>query len=177
MKIRFGTFEEPLGQPVAEGEWTFIACLGGPDGQPLRFTHQLADHVDATRAPRSLRLALTNGYDAAWVRARLARAFAYTPTPPDAEKTLLCEAVAGVRGDEGFLFHCGDHYGKTALQFSGLGPDEPTKGAIAAAFWSVLLRAPDDLADFRRRVFHPGAGVWLEYACVDGEVSCREREW
>jgi hypothetical protein len=39
-----------------------------------------------------------------------------------------------------------------------------------------LLHAPNDLADFEARVFHPGAGVWLEYACTHGELSLEERE-
>ena len=49
-----------------------------------------------------------------------------------------------------------------------------TKDAIAHAFWSLLLEAPDELADFRFRLFHPGACVWMEYASESGEVSYAE---
>jgi hypothetical protein len=50
------------------------------------------------------------------------------------------------------------------------GPDTGTKDATAEAFWSLLLRDPENLADFEAGVFHPGAGVWLEYACEAGEL-------
>jgi hypothetical protein len=72
------------------------------------------------------------------------------------------------------VFICADHYGKTALLFSDAGPEESTKKEIARAFWSLLLRDSDDLANYRLGVFHPGACVWLEYASEDGEVSLTE---
>jgi hypothetical protein len=176
MQVRFGSLDELLGRRVAEGDWTFIACVGKPDGTSFSFTHQLAEHTEASQAPLSLRDPLVEGYAAAWVRGRLPIVFGHEPAPPEVEKTLLHETFAAARGGEAFVFHCADHYGRTALLFSDDGPAEPTKDAIAAAFWRVLLKDPEDLANFRLRVFHPGAGVWLEYACEQGVVSRTESD-
>lgn len=75
MRIRFGTFETPLGQRAVEGEWTFVACVGQLEGK---------------------------GFE--------------------------------------------------------------------------LLRDPDELADFTARVFHPGACIYLDYACQGGAVSLTETD-
>jgi hypothetical protein len=174
MDIRFGTFEEPLGRQAVEGDWTFLPCIGQPEGGSFRFSHRLCDHLQPPSAPAVLRRALRERYDAAWVRGRLPRAFAYEPSAPEAEKTLLWETFAAVRGRDAFMFCCSDHYGSSALMFSEAGPDDVTKDAIATAFWSLLLRDAQDLADYRARIFHPGACVWLEFACEDGEVSLTE---
>jgi hypothetical protein len=60
--------------------------------------------------------------------------------------------------------------------FSPDGPDEDMQSKIAVAFWALLLQKPDDVADFRATVYHPGAGVWLHFACEDGEPRCVESE-
>jgi hypothetical protein len=174
MHIRFGTFDEALGRRAAHAEWTFVACVGSPEGASCRPSHRLSDHLEASEAPPALRRALAEQYDAAWVRGRLPRVFGYEPADPEVEKTLLHETFAAVRGDEAVIFSCADHYGRTALIFSDAGPDQATKGSIAAAFWGLLLQDADDLANYRLRIFHPGACVWLEYASEDGEVSLTE---
>ena len=175
MRIRLGTLDTPLGHKAASGEWTFVACVGAPErGDMSRF--RLSDHLDANAAPPVLRRAMQDGWDVAWVRARLPRVFGYEPMVSEMEKTLLWECFVAVRGDDAYLFACDDHYGKTALYFSGAGSDEETKSEIARAFWSLLLREPDDLADFSARVYHPGAGVWMTFACKDGEPSFEESD-
>ena len=60
--------------------------------------------------------------------------------------------------------------------FSPEGPDQETRTKIAAAFWSLFLQVPDDLADFEARVFHRGAGIWMQFRCVDGEPRYEESE-
>jgi hypothetical protein len=175
MQIRFGTLDHPLGRKAESEGWTLLPCVATLEGDDFSTSHQLADHITVARAPAVLKSALGGGWEAAWVRARVARAFAYEPEVTEAEKSLLRECFVASRGDDAFLFECVDYYGKTGLVFSPAGPERAIKDAIASAFWTVLLQEPNDLADFEARVFHPGAGVWLEYVCKDGEVSLEER--
>ena|GEM_PF-1521958 len=117
-------------------------------------------------------------YDAAWVRARLPFVFDFTPHPAEAEKSLL-EAgfvAVAVGSSVGIPFLCTDDYGRTGLVFSPDGPDQETQTTIAAAFWSLLLQSPDDLADFDATVYHLGAGVWMHFGCKNGEPTYRESE-
>jgi hypothetical protein len=76
----------------------------------------------------------------------------------------------------GYPFYCTDYYGQTGLLFSPLGPDEDTKKAIAGAFWSLLLKEPDDLADFEAEVWHTGTRVLMLFCCADGEPYCDETD-
>jgi hypothetical protein len=66
---------------------------------------------------------------------------------------------------------CNDYYGRTGLMFSPEGPDNGTQTKIAAAFWSYLLQAPNELADFEAKIPHLGAGGWMHFGCRDGEPS------
>src|SRR5262249_55931887 len=157
----------PLGHVAESKGWSFLPCIGTLAGHSFRGSHWLSDHVDVADTPAALRRALASGWDAAWVRARLPRAFAYEPAVPEVEKALLSECFVASVGDDAFLFECSDHYGRTGLFFSPEGPDDAARDAIARAFWHVFLRDPDNLADFEARVFHPGAGVWLDYVCKD----------
>jgi hypothetical protein len=100
--------------------------------------------------------------------------FEEPPSAPEVEKTLLLETFAAVRGRDAFVFCYADHYGSSALMFSEVGPDDAAKDSIAPAFWNLLLRDAEDLADYRARIFHPGACVWLEFACEDGALSLSE---
>ncbi|REK18696.1 MAG: hypothetical protein DWQ37_03950 [Planctomycetota bacterium] len=130
------------------------------------------------RLPAILLRAIEGGYDAAWVRARIPHTFQVSPPPARIEKSLLDSGFVAVTIDASlaFPFVCTDYYGKSALMFSGEGPDRVTKQAIADAFWGILLRKPDDLTDFEQRVFHPGACVWLTFGCEAGRVYCEESE-
>jgi hypothetical protein len=176
METRFGKFDHPLGRKAESEGWTLLPCIGTLEGDRFSPSHRLMDHIDVATAPAVLKSALAGGWDAAWVRARLARAFAYEPVVSEVEKSLLCECFVASREDDAYLFECLDYYGKTSVVFSPNGPERAIQDAIASAFWAVLLREPDDLADFQARVFHPGAGVWLDYACKHGELSLEERE-
>jgi hypothetical protein len=173
MKIRFGTFDAALGRKAARGGFTFFACAGAGDGTAFEGEHRLEHHVDVKRAPRALRKVLAAGSDAAWVRARLPRVFDYAVSDPEMEKTLFCETFVAVRGEDAVVFTCADYYGRTGLSFAPK-LDAETKTAITKAFFDLLLEAPDDLADYALRTYHLGAGVWLNYACEDGEISVSE---
>jgi hypothetical protein len=172
--IRFGTFDHALGRKADSDGWTFLPCIGTLEGDVFSTSHLLSDYIDVARAPTVLKRALAGGWDAAWVRARLSRAFAYEPAVAEVEKRLLSECFVASRGDDAFLFECADYNGRTGLVFSPEGPAKAIQDTIAKAFWSILLKEPDDLADFEARVFHPGAGVWLRYACNAGEPSLEQ---
>ncbi len=173
MKIRFGTFSAALGRKAERGGFTFIACAGEPTGTSFEQAHRLENHVDVKNAPRSLKRVLAAGSDAAWVRARLPRVFDYAVGDPEIEKTLFWETFVAVRKDDAIMFTCADYYGRTGLAFAEK-LEAKTKAEIAKAFWDLLLAEPDDLADYELRMFHLGAGVWLDYGCEDGEVTVTE---
>jgi hypothetical protein len=176
MRIHHGTFDRPLGRKAESHGWTLLPCIGTLEGDTFSASHLLSDYVDVAQAPAVLKRPLAGGWDAAWVRARLQRAFAYEPAVAEVEKSLLSECFVAICEDDAFLFECADYYGRTGLVFSPKGPAKATQDRIARAFWSILLREPDDLADFEARVFHPGAGVWLHYACEGGEPSLEQTE-
>jgi hypothetical protein len=62
------------------------------------------------------------------------------------------------------------------VSFSSIGPDVDTQRNIAKAFWSLLLQEPDDLSDFEEKVYHDGAGIWMRFACRNGEPCYEESE-
>lgn len=132
--------------------------------------YQLRDRDDA----KVIADAVAGMYEAAWVRARIPRVFGYTPAPSEVEKSLIHETFTATRDGVTCSFTCIDHYGKAGLELGAL--DAATKASIAEAFWTLLLADPTDLADFRTRVFHDGAGIWLEYFCEAGTVGCDEFE-
>jgi hypothetical protein len=165
------------GSLATQGGFTFMPANVALEGTMFGFDHHLADHV-ASPVPPSLRVPLAGGFDAAWVRARIPCCFGVTPEPAGAEKALLYVGFAAVTADTAvcYPFVCTDYYGRSALMFSDAGPDPDVKRSIAEAFWGLLARDPDDLADFSTRVFHPGAGVWLDYGCDWGRVFLEESE-
>jgi hypothetical protein len=173
--IHGGAVDRIIGETARIDDWVFIPCFGDLEGTSFAPSHPLAEVLDPAACPSVLRVALHQGYDAAWVRARFPVVFGCVPGPAEAEKALLAERLVAVRGREAFVFECGDYYGRTALCFAEV-VESGARDAIARAFWSLLLREPDALADFSTRVFHPGAGVWLDYECKDGELGLTESE-
>jgi hypothetical protein len=147
------------------------------DGGSFSLGYRLCDHL-GSQVPPVLRFPVKEGFDVAWVRARIPRLFGFTPEPSEVEKALLYVGFAAVTTDGSvcFPFFCSDHYGKSALMFSDAGPAEIVKLSIANAFWETLVQEPDDLTDFEQRVYHPGAMVWLTYGCDAGRVYCDESE-
>ncbi len=128
-----------------------------------------------TKPPLILAKPISQGIDAVWVRARIPEVFDFTPVLSSTETSLLEVGVVAVPegASVGTPFICTDYYGRSELVFSPEGPPPNEKAEIAAAFWSLLLQAPDDLANFEERVFHPGAGVWMYFGCENGELNVR----
>jgi hypothetical protein len=175
MALRFGTFSGARGHSASHEGWAFSAGIGQPEGSSFKTSHRLREFVALDDAPEVLRRPLEERYDAAWVRARLPRVFGYEPSVSDVEKSLLWEAFSATHtnGDV-YVFCCVDHYGKSGLMFSDAGPEAAIKDSIAHAFWSLILANPNDLADYQVRMFHDGAGVWLDYECRAGHLSLTE---
>ena len=147
------------------------------DGTAFGLGDRLHDHV-TDRGHPAFRLSLEHGFDAAWVRAQIPNTFGFTPERAEVEKAVLDIGFVAVPEGEAvcYPFVCTDHYGRTGLMFSEGGPEEAIKRSIAAAFWGLLAQEPEDLTDFDERVYHPGAGVWLNYGCKDGHVYCDETD-
>ena len=177
MRVQFGVLQNVFGKPATHGDFTFVPAAVELHGNGFSTDFQLRD-VAWGRPPAILARPIEQQYDAAWVRARLPRVFKFTPELPEVEKSLLDVGfVAVVAGTSiGIPFICCDYYGRTGLMFSPGGPDQDIQAEVAAAFWSLLLQAPDDLADFEATVYHPGAVVWMHFGCEDGEPSYSESE-
>lgn len=175
MRVRHGTLLNVYGKPARHGGWTFMPAYVELDGSSFTLDYRLRDEI-AGHIPPVLRLAIEQGIDAAWVRARLANVFGFTPDPAEVEKALLYAGFVAVPEGEDvcYPFVCTDHYGKSSLMFSDGGPEEGVKPVIAPAFWGLLALAPEDLTDFEQRVHDPGAMVWLNYGCELGRVYCDE---
>lgn len=73
-------------------------------------------------------------------------------------------------------FDCSDHYGRTSLLFSS--DDEPPselRAEIADAFYGLMLHEPESVADYENRLFHSGAGFWIDFGISHGEPYFDER--
>jgi hypothetical protein len=175
MEVRYGALLNVYGTPARSGGYTFMAAYVELDGGSGSLDYRLRDQF-GDMAPPALRYPIRQGFDAAWVRARIPNIFGFTPGPAEIEKALLDLGFVAVTGDGSvcYPFFCMDHYGETALLFSDLGPEGIIKRSIADAFWGVMIQDPDELADFEQRVHHPGAMLWLNYGCQSGQVYCDE---
>lgn len=177
MAIEFGTLHDVVGQAASHGGFTFVPALVELNGSSFSTEFHLKDSV-GERPPPVLARPLAEKYDAAWVRGRLPRIFGFSPAVAEVEKSLLDVGFVAVETGRatGFPFVVADSYGRTGLMSSPDGPPSATQARIAAAFWSLLLQSPEDLDDFEEKVFHPGAGVWMHFACEAGQVLYDESE-
>lgn len=177
MDIRHGTLLNVYGTPVVHDGYTIVPADVRLDGTSFGLSHLLRDHPGAMTSI-ALRPMIKELYEAAWVYARIPRVFGFMPEPSEIEKSLLDVGfvAVSVEGRVGYPFVCSDHYGKAGLMFSDDGPSAETQRAVAASFWDLLMRDIDDLADFEERVYHPGAGVWMDYGCKYGHVYCEVSE-
>ncbi len=177
MRVRNAKLHDVVGRPAKQAGFTIVPAQVELDGmmfQPSFCLNELASE----RIPPVLRVPIEQQFDVAWVRARLPVVFGLTPEPSEIEKTFLNHGFVAVPegSDEGVAFECSDYYGKTSLTFSDAEVDESLKARAADAFWALLLSEPDALADFTGRSYHDGAGVWLNYGCVNGEPFCDESD-
>jgi len=177
MKIRHATLLDVYGRAAKHGGYSIMAADVDLEGSMFSFSFSLSE-LPSARIPPILRLPVQQGYDVAWVRARLPHAFGFTPEPAECEKTMLYVGfVAVAEGqDEGIAFQCSDVYGKTSLMFSEAETEETAKAQVADAFWSILLSEPNELEDFETPVMHLGVPLTLHFGCKDGEPYCRETE-
>jgi hypothetical protein len=177
MEIRYGTILNVYGSLGRHAGFTIMPADVELDGDSFRLDYRLQDHLGAD-GPLIIRHAVSQQCDAAWVRARIPKVFGFTPGPAEIEKALtnVGFVVVPVENQTGYPFMCTDHYGRSALEFSDKSPEETIKRAIADAFWGLLIREPEDLADFEQKVYHPGASVWLNYGCASGRVYCEESQ-
>jgi hypothetical protein len=177
MRIEFGTLQNVFGKAATAQGFTFVPAAVELDGNGFSTEFYLRDWA-GQRPPAILARPIQQRYDAAWVRARLPRVFNLTPEKSGIEKSLLDVGFVAVPTESavGFPFVCTDYYGRTGLMFSTKGPGQNTQEKIAAAFWSLLLQSPDDVADHETAVYHPGAGVWMHFGCEGGEPSYSESE-
>jgi hypothetical protein len=175
MQVQFGTLQNVFGKPATHDGISFLPAAVELDGVAFSIDFDLRDSVGKHQPPILAR-PIQHQYDAAWVRARLPRVFGFTPEVSQAEKSRLEIGFVAVKARHAvaFPFKCKDYYGRTGLMFSPDGPDQPTQAKIAASFWSLLLQSPDDFADFEARVYHVGAGVWMQFCCENSELSYRE---
>lgn len=173
--VEFGALSNVFGKAATHDGFSFVPAIVELDGDSFSRAFDLRDAV-GPHPPASLARPIEHHYDAAWVRARLPRVFAFTPQIAEMEKSLLDVGFVTVAEGSavGFPFVCTDYYGRTGLMFSPEGPDQATQTKIAAAFWSLLLDSPDDLEDFEAAVFHLGASIWMHFGCADGEPYYRE---
>ena len=171
MEIEFGRLLDLRSAPSKCGVWTFVPSLVEFDGLEACCEFAANSASDGLNYP--------SGADAAFVRARLPRIFAYTPAYEDAnEKCLLWEGFVGVQDDSvvGIPFVLSDHYGSCRLYFSNEGPDSEIRESIADDFWTLIAKEPDELEDFEQTVCHHGAGVKLHFSCKSGDLYCQEEE-
>lgn len=177
LQVQHGTLINVYGTPVRSGGYLFMPADVELDGNSSSLNHRLEDQCD-DRAHPALLGPVRRGFDAAWVRARIPRLFGFTPEPAEGEKALIDVGFVAVAeaGMVCYPFLCADHHGRSALGFSDEGPTRDIQRSIAIAFWTALAGEPEELADFERRVYHPGAGVWLDYGCESGRVYCDESE-
>jgi hypothetical protein len=76
----------------------------------------------------------------------------------------------------GVPFECHDHYLQSALMFSEQVDPAPADlcSRVADAFWGLLLAEPHDLPEYRDRMLHIRAGVWLVFGVEAGQPFIEE---
>jgi hypothetical protein len=172
-EIRYGELIDTYGHPAASKSVTFVPALIRLNGTMFSPGHYFDEH------PAMPTDCIPDHADAAFVRARIPCIFGYTPTyHEEHEKSLLSDGFVAVLpdGKTSIPFECSDYYGRSSLTFSSDGPDESVQSQIADAFWEIVASEPDALDDFEQNVFHPGACVWIQYGCKNGEVYCDEKQ-
>src|SRR4051794_37098928 len=147
MQVQFGTLQDVFGKPATHDGFTFVPAAVELNGNGFSTDFYLRDSV-GERPPAILARPIEQQFDAAWVRARLPPVFRFTPELSEGEKSLLDVGFVAVAtgSSVGFPFECADYYGRTGIMFSPEGPVQDTQAKIAAAFWSLLLQEPDDVA-------------------------------
>jgi hypothetical protein len=173
------------GKPRTWEATTIVAAPVHLKGPYFLLTHTLADYTRDRELPTGVDTLLLDGYDGPWVRGRIERVFGVTSAGEEerGEKAGLHAEFLAVHTEAdgslvGVPFRCRDHYLKTGLLFSEKVDRPPAAWCdrIADAFWGLLLAEPHDLPEYRDRMFHVGAGVWLVFGIEHGQPFIEERE-
>jgi hypothetical protein len=179
LRVVGGDLQDVLGPGRRSGEWSFVPADIQLEGSSWSPEADLGDQPGTANSSDDLRDLVRQRLDAVWARARIKAVFDVDSPPEDdrPEKTLMQFGFAATQGQNPevtYVFECTDYYGKAQLCFGETQPDEETRAAVAAAFWTLLLAEPDVLADYEDRAYHSGAGVWMHYGRRNGELFYEE---
>jgi len=181
LEIRHGVSFDILGPIRSFGKVKIAAADVELFGQS---SHRLEDHLARHPVSGEVKALLRDGEDAPWVRGRAQHLFLVPHNTEEdrPEKSFFWAGfIAILPGDDGALFGvpflCGDYYSHSELTFNEEdAPPEAVQDQIAEAFWNLLLSEPNDLADYRDTMFHPGCGKFLEFGVENGEPFVFERD-
>jgi hypothetical protein len=173
LNIRHGELIDVIGSPVRFEDVTFVPASTKLAGTSFSSQFNLIDW--ARDQNRKLPAIVRGDENAAWFLGRLMYLFNTANVAEDEriEKTCFDVSFVAVFHNASNIavpFDCSDHYGRTSLMFSS--DDEPSlelRTEIANAFYGLMLDAPDLLTDYDNRLFHSGAGVWIEFGVSHGE--------
>ena len=163
MNVRFGALSNVYGKPAQRDGYSFMPANVELDGSSFSLDYRLSDQF-GDLLPPALRSPISEGIDAAWVRARIPNIFGFTPDPAEIEKSLLYSGFVAVTEDRSvcYPFLCTDHYGRAALMFSNDGPEEAGHCRCILGSLGPGPRRPDG---FRGASLPPGcddvAKLWL----------------
>jgi hypothetical protein len=173
IEASFGRVLELIGPDRERSRITFTPARIELSGSMFTPRHPLVEWLKATQ--REL-LSELGTFDAVWVRGRITHLFGVHSLDADdrPEKSFSFFSFVAVVDDGtkqiAVPFECSDSYGRSALTFSEE-PESPPPGLMAlisAAFWELLLDAPEDVADFADTTFHPGACIDIRFGIVEG---------
>ncbi|WP_442509505.1 hypothetical protein SH528x_001081 [Novipirellula sp. SH528] len=171
--IRYGELIDVIGSPVRFQDVTFVPASTKLAGTSFSVQFNL---LDWARDQNQRLPAIVHGDEnAAWFLGRLMHLFNTANVAEDERMEKTCFDVSFVAvlhnaSNIAVPFDCSDHYGRTSLMFSS--DDEPPlelRSEIANAFFGLMLDEPDSLIDYDNRLFHSGAGFWIEFGVSQGE--------
>ncbi|PQO36658.1 hypothetical protein [Blastopirellula marina] len=184
IEIRHGRFTDLTGPSRASQQIVFAPAEAELLGTTFNFAQKLQVYATKRPLPTAVVGLFGPGEDAVWVRGRIQRIFAYPNLPEEErpEKCMFCGTfVALLKNDSagyiGIPFQATDYYGTTGLIFSNEDPPpELVQSTIGNAFWELLLADPADLEDYRDRMYHSGADVFVEFGVENGAPFCETSE-
>jgi hypothetical protein len=168
LNVLNGTLHNVIGPARIGEKFKFVPVIMELTGGVSSTAYRLRD-ATGPFPPEIARL-IAQRTDALWVSARIRAEFLIDPSS-EAEKTSIDVgfAAAPIQNPTSvLLFSCCDYYLRTGLIFGGGEPAQATRAEIAGDFWRLLLRNPDQTADFEGEMYHPGAGVQMHFACRGG---------
>ncbi len=178
MRVQFGTLQNVLGKSATHDGFTFVPAAVELVGKSFLTDFYLHDPV-GERPPRILARPIEQRYDAAWVRARLPRVFAFTPELSEVEKSLLDVGLVAVAAGSsvGFPFVCTDYYGRTGLMFSPDGPDPDTQRRLRRRFGRCCFNRLMTWQISKRPFFIPGraCGCILPVKMASRHIASRRK--